>query len=261
VDDPRQPIKRCPIHGWLLKVLPPGNDAPDVVERIFVRLSRPKPALVAHPSGTQSTAGRFSLQRTAPVKCLCGLGEIRGESFAMVALHIIRDLRELPGYDEETRPMRGWRAVGIVAVLLGVGAVSGPIGAVEPDEATPAAPESVAERGSRDGFTEVASLIYAEPVLAVEGLSIEAIVFVETGKHLRAVRCPLFIVERDAPETTITVDCEARKTALGKQASFEVRADNPEFTDAFLCNSGGELRRYTRFSCTVTDPNMTESAA
>jgi hypothetical protein len=179
----------------------------------------------------------------------------------MVALHIIRDLREQPGYDEETRPMRGWSTVGMVAVLLGVGAVSGPVGAVEPGEATPAALESAAERGSRGGFTEVASVIYAEPVLAVEGLSIEAIVFVETGKHLRAVRCPLFIVERDAPETTITVDCEARKTALGKQAELQVSADDPNANTANGCARVRELRLNTRFSCTVTDPSMTESAA
>jgi hypothetical protein len=132
---------------------------------------------------------------------------------------------------------------------------------VEPEESAPATLETRVGRGAVGGFTEVASVIDAGPALVVENLSIEAIVFVETGRHLKAVRCPLFTVERAAPKTTITAYCEARKTALGKQASFEVRADNPDFTDAFLCNSGGELRRYTRFSCTVTDPNMTESAA
>jgi hypothetical protein len=72
VDDPRQPIKRCPVHGWLLDVLLSGNDAPDVVERITVRLPRQELALIAHSSGMRSTAGDYSLQRAAGMKCLCG---------------------------------------------------------------------------------------------------------------------------------------------------------------------------------------------
>jgi hypothetical protein len=39
VGDSRQPIKRCPVHGWLLDVLLPGNDPPDVVELMTMRLS------------------------------------------------------------------------------------------------------------------------------------------------------------------------------------------------------------------------------
>jgi hypothetical protein len=105
------------------------------------------------------------------------------------------------------------------------------------------------------GFTEVASVIYAEPALGVAGLSIEAIVFVKTGKYLRAVECPLFTVERDAPKTKITAFCEARKDAIGKQASLEVRADNPNANSASGCGVARDLQRNTRFSCTVSDPH------
>ena len=152
--------------------------------------------------------------------------------------------------------MRGLAAAGVIAVLLGVGTIGGSVPAVEPDESTLAAPESAAVRGEARGFTEVASVIYAEPALGVAGLSIEAIVFVQTGKYLRAVRCPLFTVERDAPKTKITAFCEARKDAIGKQASLEVRADNPNANSASGCGVARDLRRNTRFSCTVSDPHM-----
>jgi hypothetical protein len=39
-----------------------------------MRSSRPEQVLMAHPSGTQSAAGRYDLQRMARVKCLSGLG-------------------------------------------------------------------------------------------------------------------------------------------------------------------------------------------
>jgi hypothetical protein len=150
--------------------------------------------------------------------------------------------------------MRGLAAVGAVAVLLSVGAIGGSVTAVEPDEVALVAPDAGAVRGEGRGFTEVASVIYAEPALGVAGLGIEAIVFVETGKHLRAVRCPLFTVERDAPKTKITGYCEARKDAIGKQANLEVSADNPNANSASGCGVVRELRRNTRFSCTVSDP-------
>jgi hypothetical protein len=151
--------------------------------------------------------------------------------------------------------MRGLAAVGVVAVLLGVGTIGGSVPAVEPDESTLAAPEAGAVRGEGRGFTEVASVIYAEPALGVAGLSIEAIVFVRTGKYLRGVQCPLFTVERDAPKTKITAFCEARKDAIGKQANLEVSADNPNANSGSGCSVVRELRRNTRFSCTVSDPS------
>ena len=154
--------------------------------------------------------------------------------------------------------MRSWSAVGVVAMLLGTGAISGSVAAVEPDESVLAARQTGVEPSSATGSTEVASVIYAEPVLGGEGLNIEAIVFVGTGngKHLRHVRCPLFTVERDAPRWTITAYCEARKDALGKQASLEVNAENPNANSASGCGSAvSELKRNTRFSCRVTDPH------
>jgi hypothetical protein len=160
--------------------------------------------------------------------------------------------------------MRAWRAVSVVAMVLGVGAVLGPAEAVEPDESSPAPLESVPEHGSRTGYAEVASVMYAEPVLAVESLRIETIVFVETGsgRHLKFVSCPLFTVERDATETTITAYCEARKTALGKQAHIDIRAYNQNANTGEACETADrELRRNIVFSCTVTDPSMSESAA
>ena len=42
------------------------------------RVSNPEQALLAQPSSTQSTAGRYSLLRMARVKCLCGLEHGRG---------------------------------------------------------------------------------------------------------------------------------------------------------------------------------------
>jgi hypothetical protein len=159
--------------------------------------------------------------------------------------------------------MRGWSAVGVVAVLVGMSGGGGSVGAVEPDEARPAALESPVESGSRGGFAEVASVMYAEPVLAVESLRIEALVFVESGdgKHLKFVQCPLFIVERDAPKTTITVDCEARKSALGKQAYLDVSVSDPNANSGNAClTAARDLRRNQRFSCSVTDPRTMESA-
>ena len=155
--------------------------------------------------------------------------------------------------------MRSLAAVGVVAILLGMGAVGGSVTAVEPDEATMAAPDAGEVRGEARGFTEVASVIYAEPALGVAGLSIEAIVFVKTGKYLKSVDCPLFTVERDAPKTKITAFCEARKDAIGKQASLEVRADNPNANSASGCGVVRDLRRNTRFSCIVSDPVVSES--
>ena len=150
--------------------------------------------------------------------------------------------------------MRGFAAVGVIAVLLGVGTIGGSVPAVEPDESMIAAPESAAVRGEARGFTEVASVIYAEPALGVAGLSIEAIVFVRSGEYLRAVDCPLFTVERDAPQTKITAFCEARKDAIGKQASLDVSADNPNANSGSGCSVVRDLGRNTRFSCTVSDP-------
>jgi hypothetical protein len=46
-----------------------------------MRSSRPEQVLMAHPSGKQSAAGRYDLQRMARVKCLSGLGNIRGDGF------------------------------------------------------------------------------------------------------------------------------------------------------------------------------------
>ena len=151
--------------------------------------------------------------------------------------------------------MRGLAAIGVIAVLLGVGAIGGSVPAVESDESTLAAPDAEAVRGSARGFTEVASVIYAEPALGVAGLSIEAIVFVRSGKYLRAVQCPLFTVERDTPQTKITAICEVRKDAIGKQASLDVSADNPNANSGSGCSVVRDLRRDTRFSCTVSDPS------
>ena len=160
--------------------------------------------------------------------------------------------------------MQAWSAMSVVAIVLGVGAVLGPAEAVEPDESSPAARESVAEHGSRTGYAEVASVMYAEPVLAVESLRIEAVVFVETGngRHLKFVSCPLFTVERDAPKKTITAFCEARKTALGKQAHIDISAFNQNANTGEACDTADrKLRRNTVFSCAVTDPSTSESAA
>jgi hypothetical protein len=158
-------------------------------------------------------------------------------------------------------PMRGLAAVGALAMLLGMGAIGGSVPVVEPGEAALVAPDAGAVRDEARGFTEVASVIYAEPALGITGLSIEAIVFVKTGKYLKDVRCPLFTVERDAPKTKITAFCEARKDAIGKQASLDVRADNPNANSASGCGVVRELRRDTRFSCTVRDPHMVPEAS
>jgi len=152
--------------------------------------------------------------------------------------------------------MRHLAAVGVVAVLLGGGAIGGSVPAMAPDHSTLAAPDAGVVRGSGRGFTEVASVIYAEPALGVAGLSIEAIVFVQTGKYLKDVQCRLFTVERDAPKTKITAYCEAPKDAIGKQASLDVSANNPDANSASGCGVARELRRNTRFSCTVSDPHM-----
>lgn len=74
--------------------------------------------------------------------------------------------------------------------------------------------------------------------------------------------CPLFTVERDALETTISAFCEAKKTEIGKRAQLEGSADNPNANTGVACDTvDRELRRNTVFSCTVTDPSMLESAA
>jgi len=172
----------------------------------------------------------------------------------MLPLHVSnRDLHER---HEEVNKMRDWSAVGAVAVLLGVGAVGGSVAGVEPDKATPAASDAVAERGSPAGLTKVASVKYAEPDLGTEDLGIEAIVFVETGTPLRAVRCASFVLERDAPRTTITAFCKARKAALGQDVQLRVDAYRPNANSYSACGTEGELQRKTRLSCRVSDPHM-----
>jgi hypothetical protein len=150
--------------------------------------------------------------------------------------------------------------VGVV-VVLGVAAVGGSLGAVEPEEAMPTGRDAVGERGSAAGLTEVAGVIYAEPDLGAEDLGIEAVVFVETGTPLRAVRCASFVLERDAPKTTITAFCTARKAALGQHVQLEVDAYRANANSGSGCGTVRELQRTTRLSCSVKDPSTVESAA
>lgn len=159
--------------------------------------------------------------------------------------------------------MRGWGSVSVVAVLLGVAVVSGPVMALERDESKPAALDSVTERGAGGGFTEVASAIYAEPSLKDADLRIEAIVYVESGngKHLKFVRCPLFVLARDDPRTTVTAFCEARKTALGKWAQFEITAYSVNDNAVSACGTARQLKRHTQFSCSVKDPRAIANTA
>jgi hypothetical protein len=151
--------------------------------------------------------------------------------------------------------MRQWAAIGMVAVLLGSGAISGPVAALEQHEASKVPHDASDRRGRGAGFTEVASVIYAEPALNVGAeVGIEAIVFVETGKYLAKVQCPLFTVERDAPETTITAYCETRKVARGKRAFLDVRTLFGESGYVAGCETAPrELRRNERFRCTLDE--------
>ena len=151
--------------------------------------------------------------------------------------------------------------MGVVALLPGVRAVGGSVGAVEPEEATPTGRDAVMARGSTAGLTEVAGVIYAEPDLAAEDPGIEAVVFVETGTPQRAVRCASFVLERDAPTTTITAFCTSRKAALGQHVQLQVVAYRANANSASGCGTVRALQRTTRLSCSVKDPRTVESAA
>jgi hypothetical protein len=163
------------------------------------------------------------------------------------------------GYEVEGRPMRGLRAVGLAAVLLGVAAASLPVGALDRDESAPAA--VVGELRSRAGYTKIANAKFGEPVLGDVDFEIEAAVLVETGnsKHARAVECPLFVVDHDDPKWTIKAICEADKAARGKLAQLEVTASSTVSNAFSACGNARALQRHTRLACSVWDPSAHHS--
>jgi hypothetical protein len=135
-------------------------------------------------------------------------------------------------------------------------------GAVSPIEAGAASPvpgPSEAVVPVPSGYSEIDSVLYAEPTMAGAKFSIEAIVFVGFGgdDDVRDATCYLFTIERGTSGTTVSAYCRAEEVMIGREAYLDVRAYGPRRGNESAvshCEDTAPLAADMVFSCTVEDP-------
>jgi hypothetical protein len=109
------------------------------------------------------------------------------------------------------------------------------------------------------GYSEIDSVLYAEPTMAGAKFSIEAIVFVGFGgdDDARDATCYLFAIERGTSGTTVSAYCRAEEVMIGREAYLDVKAYGPRRGNESAvsrCEDAAPLAADMVFSCTVADP-------
>ena len=133
-------------------------------------------------------------------------------------------------------------------------------GAVSPSEAGLATPVPEPSAGGvPSGYSEIDSVLYAEPTMAGAKFSIEAIVFVGFvgDDDVRDASCYLFTIERGTGGTTVSAFCRAEAVMIGREAYLNVGAYGPRRgNDSAVsrCEDAAPLAADIVFSCTVEDP-------
>ena len=133
-------------------------------------------------------------------------------------------------------------------------------GAVSSSEAGAATPVPEPSAGGvAGGYSEIDSVLYAEPTMAGAKFSIEAIVFVGFvgDDDVRDVTCYLFAIERGTSGTTVSAYCRAEEGMIGREAYLDVKAYGPRRGNESAvsrCEDAAPLAADMVFSCTVEDP-------
>jgi hypothetical protein len=142
------------------------------------------------------------------------------------------------------------------------GYVQGERGAASPSEAGAATPIPVPSAGGApEGYSEIDSVLYAEPTMAGAKFSIEAIVFVGFvgDDDVRDATCYLFALERGTGGTTVSAFCRAEEALVGREAYLDVKAYDPRRGNesaVSFCEDAAPLVVDMVFSCTLEDPGL-----
>jgi hypothetical protein len=140
------------------------------------------------------------------------------------------------------------------------GYVQGERGAASPSEAGADTPVPVPSTGGApEGYSEIDSVLYAEPTMAGAKFSIEAIVFVGFvgDDDVRDATCYLFAIKRGTGGTTVSAHCQADEVMIGREAYLDVKAYGPRRGNESAvsrCEDAAPLAADMVFSCTVEDP-------